>query len=93
MNITHESRVLDIGAGPGTLAVPLSGVVQHVTAIEPAQGMVDCLQENIRISGIKNITVLTETWEDVDISKDINPPFDVVVASYSLGFPDLRKHY
>ena len=89
MKITPASRVLDIGAGPA-LAIPLSGIVRHVTAIEPSAGMAGCLMENIHASGIRNIRVLTRKWEDLDISMDLDPPFDIVVASYSLGFPDLR---
>jgi hypothetical protein len=90
MNFTPASRVLDIGAGPGTLAVPLSGIVRHVTAVEPSPGMVACLTDNIRTGDIKNIRILQKKWEDVDISTDLDPPFDVVVASYSLGVPDLK---
>jgi len=40
-----ESAVLDIGAGPGTLAVPLAGRVARVTAVEPAAGMVEVMEE------------------------------------------------
>ena len=90
MRITPESRVLDIGAGPGTLAVPIAGIARHVTAVEPAPGMADCLDENIREAGIKNIVVVRKKWEDVEISADLACPYDVVVASYSLGVPDLR---
>jgi SAM-dependent methyltransferase len=90
MHVTPDSRVLDIGAGPGTLAIPLAGMVRHVTAVEPAPGMATCLRENIRESGIRNIDVVEKKWEDVDLSADISCPYDVVVASYSLGVPDLR---
>jgi protein-L-isoaspartate O-methyltransferase len=91
MQITPESRVLDIGAGPGTLAVPLAGIAKHVTAVEPAPGMADCLNANICQTGIRNIDVVQKKWEDVDISADLKCPYDVVVASYSLGVPDLRE--
>jgi SAM-dependent methyltransferase len=90
MKITPSSRVLDIGAGPGTLAIPLSGIVRHVTAVEPSSGMLECLNENMQHRGINNITILQKKWEDVDIKMDLAPPYDVVVASYSLGVPDLR---
>jgi ubiquinone/menaquinone biosynthesis C-methylase UbiE len=90
MKIALDFRILDIGAGPGTLAIPLSGMVRHVTAVEPSSGMLECLHNNIRENGIHNITTLQKTWEDVDIHRDLDPPYDLVVASYSLGVPDLR---
>ncbi|MDD3407170.1 MAG: class I SAM-dependent methyltransferase [Methanomicrobium sp.] len=91
MNITPDSRVLDIGAGPGTLAVPLSKIVREVTAVEPSPGMLTCLRENIAEFGISNINIVEKKWEDVDLSGDLSGPYDVVVASYSLGFPDLKE--
>ncbi|MFH0966900.1 MAG: class I SAM-dependent methyltransferase [Methanobacteriota archaeon] len=91
MKITPDSRILDVGAGPGTLALPLAGMVRHVTAVEPSECMQDCLSETMDELDIRNITIVPKLWEDVDISKDLTPPYDVVVASYSLGFPDLRE--
>jgi SAM-dependent methyltransferase len=90
MDIRPDSRVLDIGAGPGTLAIPLSRCVRHVTAIEPAPGMVACLEENIRTGGITNIRIRQKKWEAVDTRADLDPPYDIIVASYSLGVPDLK---
>jgi len=90
MRITPLSRVLDIGAGPGTLAIPLSGMVRHVTAVEPSFGMLECLHENMKEREITNISTLQKKWEDVDPATDLDTPYDVVVASYSLGVLDLR---
>ncbi|HWQ66462.1 MAG TPA: class I SAM-dependent methyltransferase [Methanospirillum sp.] len=91
MNISPDFRILDVGAGPGTLAVPLAGMVRHVTAVEPSECMRACLSETMDELSIRNITIVPKLWEDVDISKDLVPPYDLVVASYSLGFPDLRE--
>jgi ubiquinone/menaquinone biosynthesis C-methylase UbiE len=91
MDIRPDSRVLDIGAGPGTLAIPLSRCVRYVTAVEPSPGMVACLDENIRDGGIRNISIVQRPWEDVDLATDLDPPYDIVVASYSLGVPDLKE--
>jgi SAM-dependent methyltransferase len=90
MNVTPKSRVLDVGAGPGSLAIPLSSLVEHVTAVEPSSGMTACLYENIKSRAIKNIDVVSKKWEDVVPSEDLCGPYDVVFASYSLGVPDLR---
>jgi SAM-dependent methyltransferase len=90
MYISPSDRVLDIGAGPGTLAIPLAGMVRHVTAVEPSPGMIDCLRDNIRSGGVGNVDLVPKVWEDTDIEKDLDAPYDVVVASYSLGFDDLK---
>jgi SAM-dependent methyltransferase len=89
--LTTSLRVLDIGAGPGTLALPLAPLVNEITAVEPGKGMVDLLYENMRKEGIKNITCIQKRWEDVDISRDLATPYEVVIASLSLTMEDIRE--
>ncbi|TGC08047.1 class I SAM-dependent methyltransferase [Methanolobus halotolerans] len=91
LSITPDSKVLDIGAGPGSLAIPISEKVSYVTAVEPSSGMVEVLQENIEEQGSDNITVIRKRWEDIDTEKDLDGPYDVIIASFSLGMPDIRK--
>ncbi len=88
---TPESRVLDIGAGPGTLAIPFAQKAAHVTAVEPADGMTGVLKEKMAEYGVKNIDVVQKRWEDVDVKSDLQPPYDVVIASFSLGMQDIRS--
>ena len=88
--ITPDSRVLDIGAGPGTLAIPFARRVASVTAVEPAEGMVSVLKEKMAEEGVSNIDVVQKRWEDVSVADDLDPPYDVVIASFSLGMPDIR---
>ena len=89
-DITEESRVLDIGAGPGTLAIPFAQKAAHVTAVEPAEGMCGVMKEKIAEFGIKNISIIRKRWEEVDVKSDLQPPYDVVIASFSLGMSDIR---
>ncbi|WP_406656608.1 methyltransferase domain-containing protein [Methanolobus sp. ZRKC2] len=91
LNITPESKVLDIGAGPGSLAIPLSQKVSHVTAIEPSTGMTEVLQEKIEEYGCDNINIVRKKWEDIDTEKDLDGPYDIIIASFSLGMDDIRK--
>ncbi len=91
LNITPESRVLDIGAGPGSLSIPLSQKVTHVTAVEPSTGMVEVLKENMEDNECGNISIIKKRWEDIDTENDLEGPYDIIIASFSLGMPDIRK--
>lgn len=82
-------RVLDIGAGPGTMALPLAGKVAHVTAVEPAHGMATVLRENMAEAGVQNITVVQKKWDDVDMAQDLQKSYDLVVISFAFGMLDL----
>jgi SAM-dependent methyltransferase len=88
---TSSSRILDIGAGPGTLAIPLAPQVKEITAVEPGTGMVEMLKSRAEKLGIKNIVCVPKRWEDIDPHHDIAAPFDVVIASLSLTMHDIRE--
>jgi SAM-dependent methyltransferase len=88
--LTSDARVLDIGAGPGAIAIPIAQQVAHVTAVEPSEGMCAVFSENIEREKCDNITLIRRRWEDIDVNKDLEPPYDVVFASYSLDVPDIR---
>ena len=90
LNITKNFRVLDIGAGPGTLAIPLAPRVRDVTAIEPGSGMISILNERAESAGITNITCIHKRWEDVNIACDLTGYYDVVIASLSLTMENIR---
>jgi SAM-dependent methyltransferase len=88
--LTPTSRILDIGAGPGSLAIPIAKKVAHVTAIEPAEGMADILEERIEHEGITNIRVIRKRWEDTT-PDEMGGHFDLTIASFSLGMKDIRE--
>ena len=89
--LSRESNVLDIGSGPGIMALPMSPRVAHITAIEPEEGAMAVLKEMIAKNGIDNITTIRKRWEDIDISQDLNGPYDLVIASYSLDMPHMKE--
>lgn len=58
LNVTAQSSILDIGACPGTLTIPAASLVGHVTAVEPADGMMWYLRKNVREQGLDNVTCI-----------------------------------
>lgn len=88
--LKSSSKVLDIGAGPGTLAVPLASRVARVTAIEPAAGMAQVMSEYAEKNGVSNLSIVRKRWEDVDIKTDLDAPYDIVIARHSLGLSNIR---
>jgi len=88
LDIDPKCTVLDIGAGPGTLTIPLAKIVKHVTVVEPSGGMLACLEENAANEGLENITCINRKWEDVHPGEELDE-YDVVIASYSLSMMDM----
>ena len=88
MAISPGATVLDIGAGPGTLAVPLARRGCRVTAVEPSAPMRQALHEHALHEGV-TVAIIEEPWETVNPTA-FTGPFDVVIASYSLMMVDLR---
>jgi len=56
--ITREIRILDIGAGPRTLAIPFAERAASVTAIEPSSGIVTVMEEQAALQKIDNLTIV-----------------------------------
>ncbi len=82
-------RVLDVGCGPGTLAVPLAETVRTVTAIDPATAMIAILRDTCAGRGLANVEARELGWED-DWEEAGIGEHDVAIASRSLVVDDLQ---
>ena len=91
LNVSPSSRVLDIGAGPGIISIPLAKKVSHITAVDHSPGMISVLMEKMSEQGVTNIHCLQKFWEDIQPTEDLMPPYDIVIASLSLDMLNIRQ--
>ena len=82
--------VLDVGSGPGTLAIPLARRVRRVTALDFSPRMLAILTKRKAEQGLTNIGTINLSWTD-DWQEHGLPVHDVVIASRSLAARDLRS--
>ncbi len=80
------AEVLDIGCGPGTLAVPLAEMGSKVTALDISTEMLKRLDKRTAERGITSIKTILSPWSDIDINAlGFRNRFDLVIASMTPG--------
>jgi ubiquinone/menaquinone biosynthesis C-methylase UbiE len=62
--VNRESRVLDLGCGPGTVAIPIAAYAAEVVAVDAEPAMI----AEIRRAAPPNVTVVQARAEEVDAS-------------------------
>ncbi len=87
LDLTGCATLLDVGCGPGTIALTVAPRLAHVVGLDFSQGMIDAFTENARARGVTNATAVRRAWED---SWEDVPRCDVVVASRSSQVADLE---
>ena len=90
--LDKDFEVLEIGAGPGTLTIPLAKKVKKVVAIESSEMAVEYLKRNIEGSQVENVEIMNENWLEVE-DREIEDRFDLAVCSHFLWqVEDIDKH-
>jgi len=87
--LDNSLTVLDIGAGPGTLTLPIAHKVKSVTALDYSSGMLASLKEQAAEARLDNICAVHGSWED-DWSLFGIQQHDITIASRSLGVAGLK---
>lgn len=77
----NGAEILDIGAGPGTLAIPLARMGAKVTAIDISEQMLKRLEKKAYEEDLPVKTILS-SWSDIDLDvSEFRGRFDIVIAS------------
>lgn len=75
--LTPTTRLLDVGAGPGSITVDFAGVVAHVTATEINDGALKLSRDLAESRGLTNVAFSVEDVHDLSFDDD---SFDVAHA-------------
>lgn len=90
LNPQPSWSVLDVGCGPGTIALPLSKKVNELSCLDFSKNMLAILEGKIEGKKIKNIKTYHASWED-DWQKLKIASHDIAISSRSLAVDDLKK--
>jgi SAM-dependent methyltransferase len=85
IKVKPDCTVLDVGCGPGLLAIPLAKRCNHLTALDISCEMLKYLKHNAEQEKVANITCINMPFENAFVGKDIEK-HDIVIASRSMGW-------
>jgi SAM-dependent methyltransferase len=87
--IREEDIFLDVGAGTGAFAIPISRKAKKVIALDPSQYQLEVLKEKSATQGVKNIEVIKKGWKETGPSE--LGPVDLSLAAYSFFEEDIES--
>ncbi|MBM9575855.1 methyltransferase domain-containing protein [Leptospira sp. 201903070] len=86
LGLKSECVVLDIAAGPGTLAIPLSKSVKEIYAIDFSDAMIEQLKKGMKEANVQNIVPLVMDGQKLEFPEN---RFDGAFSMFGLMFfPD-----
>ena len=88
MDLSDARSLLDIGCGPGTIALAVAAQLDHVVGLDYSPVMLECMRDNAAERGLSNVQTCLRAWED---DWDDVPVCDIVVASRSSMVPDMAQ--
>lgn len=89
LDLAPGFSVLDVGCGPGTLAIPLAKKVDRITALDFSETMLSILKERMEETQVTNIDPILMGIDDEWESRGM-VPHDLVIASRSTATHDLK---
>jgi ubiquinone/menaquinone biosynthesis C-methylase UbiE len=89
LGLDGRQRLLDVGCGPGQIAVPMARHCRSVTAIDSLPAMLEHGRANARAADVENITWLPGNIDD--LADLIEPGVSVAVFAASFHWTDRSR--
>ena len=87
VDLTGCRTLLDVGCGPGTIALALAPRLDRVYGLDYSRGMLDAMMRNAAARGLGHVEPILRSWEE---PWDDVPACDLVVASRSTLVRDME---
>lgn len=87
VDLTGCRTLLDVGCGPGTIALALAPRLDRVWGLDYSRGMLDAMTRHAAARGLANVAPILRSWEE---PWDDVPECDLVVASRSTLVRDME---
>ena len=85
----QDKEIFDIGCGTGIYTLPLALEAKHVTGLDSSETMIRRLRDEALRHNISNVTIISESWNDMDIDVVcLKKAFDIVWTSMSMAVRD-----
>jgi len=87
VDLTGCRTLLDVGCGPGTIALALAPHLSKVWGLDYSRGMLDVMTRHAAARGLANVEPILRSWEE---PWDDVPECDLVLASRSTLVRDME---
>lgn len=87
---TAQDTVLDIGCGPGRIAIPMAARAASVTAMDNAPQMLEACRARANTAGVTNLIPLGLDWQDAVAGQNV-AQHDVVICSRTAALGSVER--
>lgn len=87
IDLTGCRTLLDVGCGPGAIALALAPRLDRVYGLDYSRGMLDAMMRHAAARGLENVETILRSWDE---SWDDVPACDLVLASRSTLVRDMK---
>ena len=84
IGITKDLKILDLGCGDGTTAIPAARLGANVLGVDIARNLVEAGNNRIREEGLSNITI--QEGDATDLKELEDESFDLVISIFGAMF-------